>query len=254
MNDKSNILMDKVNVTMHAVSLSDKDLSYAKVQRNTALIGNVVDNILEHNKVIDRETLLYTAGLFRNGMLNLLRTGKAVDLLELGTLYIKPAGSIASTEPGIEDVPKMTVLFTPSELAVDAVKDVSAGADVTAANEPVLNEVFNMKLKKASSAVSKGYSVRIKGKRLKVAGEEGATGIFFASCDSSGKYDDDSSKWISVSASELIDNASTVLVFNVPEEMESGSYRLIVRTAYGSGTRINKTVRTGLFPSVIEVS
>ena len=43
MNDKTNKLKDNVNVTMHKVTISDKDLSYAKVQRMTAYIGNVID-------------------------------------------------------------------------------------------------------------------------------------------------------------------------------------------------------------------
>ena len=102
MNDKSNLLTDKVNVTIHTLSLSEKDISFAKVQRNTAYIGNIIDKILEHNKVMDRETLLYSAGLFRNGILELLKSGKAVDLLEMGVLYIKPDGSIDSSNPSIK--------------------------------------------------------------------------------------------------------------------------------------------------------
>ena len=84
MNDKANLLTDKVNVTIHKLSLQEKKISYAKVQRNTAYIGNIIDKVLEHNKMVDRETLLYVAGLFRNGILDLLKSGRAVDLFEMG--------------------------------------------------------------------------------------------------------------------------------------------------------------------------
>lgn len=77
MNDKNNNLTDTVNVMFHASSLTDKTVSYAKVQRNTALSGNIATEILKNNKVFDRETLLYVAGLYRNAVLSLLESGKA---------------------------------------------------------------------------------------------------------------------------------------------------------------------------------
>ena len=254
MDDKVNELSDTVNVTMHTLTFSDKPISYAKVTRNTAFIGNIVSKILEHNKVLDRETLLYSAGLFRNAILELLKTGKAVDLLEMGILYIKPDGSMDSESPDISDVPQMSLAFTPSELALESVKNVTVAADITEINEPEISEIFDMSTRTSGTAVTKGHSVRLKGKRLKIAGEEEGTGIFLANCDAEGNYDKDISKWNHINTSELIDNTASNLLFNIPNELESGKYRLFVKTAYGSGTRINKTVRSGLFPKVITVA
>ena len=254
MNDRTNLLTDKVNVTMHAVSFSEKDISYAKVQRNTAYIGNVIDKILEQNKVLDRETLLYAAGLFRNGILELLKTGKAVDLLETGILYIKPAGSMDTTNPSVKDVPGMKLAFTPSELALDAVKDVTVAADVTETAEPLITEVFDMSTRTSGGSITAGRTIRIKGRKLKVAGDESETGVFFAPCDSDGSYSGAADNWVQVNKSELIDNTATTLVLNVPQDTAAGSYRLLVHTAYGSGSRINKTIRKGAYDSVITVT
>ncbi|MBP3742541.1 MAG: DUF4469 domain-containing protein [Treponema sp.] len=247
MNDKVNNLSDTVNVTMHTLTLSDKPVSYAKVKRNTAFIGNIVSKILEHNKVLDRETLLYSAGLFRNAILELLGAGKAVDLLEMGILYIKPSSSIDSLNPGIADVPDMTLSFTPSELAVEAVKGVTAGADITTTNEPVLSSLYNIHTKEEGSELSIGHSARITGKRLKIAGEETETGLYLASCSEDGTYDMDSSTWTALGMENIVDNTNTKILFNIPTSVTAGSYRLILKTAYGSGTRINKTVRTGVY-------
>ena len=90
--------------------------------------------------------------------------------------------------------------------------------------------------------------------RLKVAGNNDETGVFLASCDENGKYSENISEWIQIKNDELIDNTASVLLFNVPVEAKSGTYRLIVRTAYGSGTRINKTVRAGIHSETITVS
>lgn len=254
MDDKSSKLTDTVNVTMHTVTVSDKSVSFAKVKRSTAFMGNVVSKILEHNKVLDRETLLYSAGLFRNAILELLKSGKAVDLLEMGILYLKPNGSIDSETPGIEDVPEMTLSFTPSELALEAVKEVTAGADVSATTEPLLSSLYNIHTKKSGTELSIGYSVRIMGKRLKIAGDEDKTGLYLASCTEDGTYDTDSSTWTSIGMENIVDNTNTKILFNIPSEVTAGKYRLIIKTAYGSSTRVNKTVRTGVYGETVSIA
>lgn len=253
MNDKSNLLTDKVNVTIHTLSLSEKDISYAKVQRNTAYIGNIIDKILEHNKVMDRETLLYSAGLFRNGILELLKSGKAVDLLEMGVLYIKPDGSIDTSNPSIKDVPSMKLAFTPSELAQNAVKDVSVAADITEDKNPFITEIYDMFTRSGGNTVTSGHTIRLKGKKLKVAGSEAETGVFFAPCAEDESFSENISDWIQIPQNDLIENTASVLMFNLPQSVVAGKYKIIIRTAYGSGTRINKTVRTLIYENSITV-
>ena len=252
MRDRTSKMTDTVNVTMHSLSQFDKDISYARVQRNTAYIGNIIDKVLEQNKTFDRETLLFTAGLLRNGILELLKTGKSVDLLELGTLYIKPDGSMETTSPSIGDVPVMGLAFTPSELALESVRAVSVAADVSEPTEPVIKSLYDMHLRTAGTDLSAGRTVRARGRRLKVAGND-TVGVFFAPCNEDGEYKNDVSSWIHVSEDELIDNTASTLLFNVPSGIESGKYRLIVRTAYGSGSRVNKTVRNGVFAEIVSV-
>ena len=253
MNDRTNKLNDTVNVSIHKAFIADKSFSYAKVQRNTAYIGNIIDKILEKNNVLDRETLLYAAGLFRNGIFDLLKDGKSVDVLETGVLYIKPVKGIEKANPAISDVPDMTLGFTPSESALEAIKKVVVGANITGDNSPVITELYDMFTRTATTELTSNHSVRISGRKLKIAGESQETGVFFASCDDAGKYDDNISSWIHIEDSMLIDNRSVVLTFNLPAELTAGKYRLIVRTAYGSRTRINKSVRTGLFEHIVTI-
>ena len=254
MNDKSNKLSDTVNVTMHTLAFSDKPVAFAKVKRNTAFIGNIVSKILEHNKVLDRETLLYSAGLLRNAILELLKGGKAVDLLEMGILYIKPNGSIDAELPRVEDVPEMTLAFTPSDLALEAVKDVTAGADISTTTDPVLSGLYNIHTKTSGAMLSLGQSARISGKRLKIAGKENETGLYLASCASDGSYDTDPSSWTHLGMENIVDNTNTKILFNIPDSLTAGNYRLIIRTAYGSGTRVNKTVRTGVYGEMVSIA
>ena len=253
MKDRTSKMTDTVNVTMHSLEQFEKDVSYAKVQRNTAYIGNIIDKVQEQNKMLDRETLLFTAGLLRNGIIELLKAGKSVDLLEMGTLYLKPAKGMDTLSPSIGDVPPMKLAFTPSEFAQQAVKSVVVAGDITKPNAPSINELYNLSALTDESVVSKGHSVRLKGNKIRVAGDESEVGLFFAPCDEDGNYKNDVASWVQISASELIDNTASTLLFNVPSGIESGKYRLIVRTAYGAGSRVNKTVRNGVFAEIVSV-
>ena len=256
MNDKTNELTDQVNVTIHATSLPGKSASYAKVKRNTAYVGNIIDKVLEKEKNLTRETLLYAAGAFRNGITDLLKTGKSVDILELGTLYIKPVSGMEKANPAVTEIPGLTLAFTPSELALSSIKDVAIGSNVTESKLPVIESLFDVHTASASDMLTGGHCAKICGKRLKIAGNEKNNdfGVFFASCDESGKYEDDYSKWIRISSSAIIDNCSSCLMFELPEAVAKGTYRIIVQTAYGSGTRVNKTVRKAVYDNIVTVA
>ena len=252
MDNKVNKLQDSVNVTMHASTLANGTGSYAKVQRNTAYMGNIVERVKKSNNIMDTETLLYAAGLLRDAMFSLLAEGKAIDLLETGILYLKPLKGMESTEPGIEDVPKMTLAFTPSEKAIEAVKGVVVGADVTKVNVPVIKELYDIHSKSKGLSLTAGYTVRLSGKGLKVAGEN--TGVFFAPAQDDGSYNLDESDWIcAANEDDLIDNTNPRLEFNLDSTVPTGNYRLIVKTAYGSGTRVNKTTRIGIMDGIVSV-
>ena len=213
--------------------------------------SGILDDVLKYNQNLDRATLLFAVELIKTSIKNLLKDGKAVDLLNLGVLYLKPRGTVDSGN--INDVPQMTLGFTPSEEAIEAVKDVAAAADVTKSNVPEVSSLFDMRKEKETDSISKGFTLRIKGDKLKIAGSEAEAGVFFAPCDESGKKESDESQWTHIRPSSLIDNTSKKLIFNVPAELEDGTYRIVIRTAYGSGARVNKNVREGEYENIVTV-
>lgn len=257
MNDRKNNLTDKVNVTMHSVQKTNttKDYSFARVKRNTAYIGNILDKVLKTEKNLTRATLLYASEVLRDGVVELLKEGKAVDLFELGILYIKPASSMETLTPDVNDVPSMTAAFTPSELTVEAVKCVTVGEDVTKSTEPEILSILDMKTESEGTKISGGGTVKIIGKRLKVDGDKTSDiGVFFAPCNETGSYKEEIGEWICIPKSSLgLGNTPGTLLFNVPDSLVAGTYRLIVRTAYGSGGRINKVIREGIFSEIVTV-
>ena len=81
-----------VNVTIHKNYLKEDNSSYAKVQRTTAGMHNVIAAILDKTKVFDKASLVAAEMLFKEAILELLSRGISVNLFELGTLYPSAQG------------------------------------------------------------------------------------------------------------------------------------------------------------------
>lgn len=257
MDDKRNSFVDSVNVTMHPVTLRDAGGSYAKVMRKTACMGNIADKVLEQEKNLSRETILYAAGLLRNGIIELLKGGAAVEMLELGVLYIKPSKGMETENPTIGDVPPLTLAFSPSSLALAAVQNVTVGADVTSSKEPVVQKMTDLRTNTAGETLSVGGSVLLKGERLRITEssvEGNDTGVCFAPCKDDGTYNADMSDWVRVTPELLTENTPTRLLFTLPADVKAGTYRIIVRTSNGRGTYSAKTVRSGMLQEIVTVA
>ena len=117
-----------------------------------------------------------------------------------------------------------------------------------------LESLFNIHTKHEGPELSIGYTARIIGRRLKIAGNEMETGIYLAPCADDGIYDNDSSTWTALGHENIVDNTNTNILFNIPNDIIAGKYRLILKTAYGSGSRINKSVRTGVYSEIVSIA
>lgn len=244
-------LSSAVNVTVHKNYLKDGNSSYAKVRRRTAGINNVIAKILKMPGALDKATLFHSAILFKDGILEVLKSGYAVDLFELGTLYLNTVGDISSENPTTADIPTVSLSFTPSQEALLQMADVNVDAAVKEDCEPTISTIEDRFTFKTDGSATLGNPVRITGKRLRIAGEDD-TGIFLAKLDENGAHSSDMQTWLKVS--KIGTNEPATLEFYLPSEAESGSeYALIIRTASGAGKRVNKTVRETLWNGKVKV-
>lgn len=132
----------KVNVTIHKnYMLKDKDLNYAKVQRTTAGMNNVIAEILKKTKVYDAATLTAVSMLFKETVLELLSQGIAVNLLEIVTAYPNALGSISSTNPDLSDIPGLTLGFKPSQDSLDAIRKANVSMAKQEDTSPAVTEI-----------------------------------------------------------------------------------------------------------------
>ena len=176
-----------VNVTIHKNYLKEDNCTYAKVQRTTAGMNNVIATILTHTKVFDEASLVATVMLFKNAILELLSMGISINLFELGTLYPSAQGNINSSNPNISDIPSLTLGFTPSQEALDAVGKADISMAKIEDTTPQISTVEDLSTHKTDFTMTAGKPIRITGRKLKLAGEAESVGLFFAPQTAEGK-------------------------------------------------------------------
>lgn len=226
-----------LSVTLHKNNFTKDGTYCATVTRNTATFKNILSEIAEDNKGVDPYMLQFAAILIQKKILKMLEQGKAVNVFDLGTLYI----AMKCNAKGKSDVPengRFYIKFTPTSLANDAIAALSVDKVVFADGSPEITEVADLSNGKTDGSLTQGRPAKITGARLKIGGE--GSGLFFAPCDSDGNPVNDESEWIKADDTAIFRNKPTELNFFVPAAIEKGKYRIVLRTAYLSEKKFRK--------------
>ena len=109
-----------LSVTLHQNHFRKDGTYYARVSRNTATFNNVISEIAEENKGLDPHLLQYSAILIQKKILKMLEQGKAVNILDLGTMYIAMKCS-AKGKNDVSNNGKFCIKFSPTQIAQDTV-------------------------------------------------------------------------------------------------------------------------------------
>lgn len=228
-----------LSVTLHENNFTKDGTYYATVSRNTATFKNILSEITEDNKGMDPFMLQFAAILIQKKILKLLEQGKAVNVLDLGTMYI----AMKCNAKGKSDVAEngsFCIKFTPTTLANRAISSLSVDKIVYADASPEIVSVADLSKAEQNNSLAKGKPCRISGSRLKLGGN--GCGIFFAPVDSAGNMNDDEASWTSVSHSTIFRNMPSELNFFVPDSLEEGKYKIVLRTAYLGKDKSRKNI------------
>lgn len=224
-----------LSVTLHENNFTKDGTYYATVSRNTASFKNILSEIAEDNKGMDPFMLQFAAILIQKKILKFLEQGKAVNVLDLGTMYIALKCN-AKGKSDVQENGNFYIKFTPSSIANNAISSLSVDKIVYADGSPEITDLSTNE----TSSVSKGKPCRISGNRLKLGGEN--SGIYFALIDSNGKITSEESSWIKVPLENVFRNKPSELNFFVPDTLEQQNYRIILRTAYLGKDKTRKTI------------
>ena len=218
-----------LSVTLHENNFTKDGTYYATVSRNTATFKNILSEIAEDNKGMDPFMLQFAAILIQKKILKMLEHGKAVNLLDLGTMYIAMKCN-AKGKSDVSESGNFYIKFTPTALANKAISSLSVDKIVYADGSPEIDSVTDLSDTNAKNSLTIGKPCRIIGSRLKLGGD--GCGIFFASIDSDGRISTDESSWHKIDEAGVFRNKPTELNFFVPASIPEGKYQIVLRTAY----------------------
>lgn len=228
-----------LSVTLHENNFTKDGTYYATVSRNTATFKNILSEIAEDNKGMDPFMLQYAAILIQKKILKMLEQGKAVNVLDLGTMYIAMKCN-AKGKSDVSENGSFYIKFTPTALANEAISSLSVDKIVYADGSPEITSIKDLSNVESVGSLSKGKPCRVTGSRLKLGGD--GWGIYFAPIDSDGKLNTDETSWVKVNESDIFRNKPSELNFFVPHSIAEDNYQIVLRTAYLGKDKSRKTM------------
>lgn len=235
-----------------------------RVPLTTVSTNGIITEIANDYPSINPYVIQHALELVKAKILELLRQGRSVDVLELGTLYLKPDSTVTRDDPTVSDMPAMKVAFRVNTTTKNALADVSISSFMISDPSPVLGTIRSLKDGSTDGTLHQGYMVEIKGSNLKLPAEVIDTdnpdqsgnysGVFFVPVTNAGEPNPDESTWIQVTGF-FEKNTATYLQFYIPSGVSIDTdYYLAVRTNYLSAEQTRKSYLTGYSSDRVIVS
>lgn len=216
-------------VTLRANSLGKGKKFVAYFDRNVMSIEHLLANIKKKNPSADEIAINTSISYLKREILDTLKEGKAVNLLDLGVLYISASGSVANDSATEISALELAAKFTPSQIVKDAVSQVKIGKVTIANFDANITKIIDFFSGKESDELHIGKNVIIEGKKLKLG--ESNSGVYLAPISESGEMNTDSATWID--CSRLVrESTKSKINFFIPDDTAEGRYRIVVKTSY----------------------
>ena len=234
-----------------------------RVPFTTVSTNGIITEIANDYPSIDPYVIQHSLELVKAKILQLLKQGRSVDVLELGTLYLKPDSTVKKLDPTVSEMPSLSVKFRVNSATRSALADVTISSFMISDPSPVLAEITNMQDGNTDGVLYLNYMVQVKGQNLKLPDDavtetaHGVSttvgGIYFVPIEDDGTPSDDWSEWIEVTG-YLAKNTPSYLQFYPPASVTTGiEYFICVRTNYLSATTTRKEMLEGYTANTITV-
>ncbi len=204
---------------------------YGRFDRKTVSTRTLIARIQARKAGTNELNVQEIAGFLKEEILTALRNGEAVNVMDLGTMFISAKGKYDGSGFVTKDGSKpLQVKFTPSRLTQESVGNIQV-TDIRTADEGMrIRSVTDRFTGVEDGAASIGKELLLKGVLLRLSDTDGC-GVFFCPVGADDNPATDKSLW--VKASVITENTSGRLGVYVPEELEEGRrYRVHVRTDY----------------------
>lgn len=252
--DSSILATNAIPVNVRANPLKENSV-IASVPRNTISMDAVLNEAATLTTGLDKYQISHAAEILKNIFTRLLKTGNAVSVLDMGTLYLVPTGAVDSTNPSTSDIQGFTARFsTAAKFQKELDGLTAANIQITETN-PVITAVVNTHTKEADGTLAATFSARLTGRKLKLGGE--VCGLWFAKVTTDADGNEtltDESEWIQVPGDYITRNMPSEISFDLPRTLEEGAtYKIILRTSISGGNVLKNWVQS-VSPAVTVVA
>ncbi len=235
---------NEVPFALYKNSLSEKTAGsyYARIiNQGTCTTEDLICDIITAglNKSYSKEELLSVADLLRNAKIARILTGCTVDdgftksSLKLSGVFKSKNDTFSSDRHALSV--SCCVTAEAKELVKAIVPVIRQGNSIA----PEITEVRDLESKSAEY-LTKGGFLDIKGTNIAVSGENEDVGLYFVNTE-------DETKSIKLTAEKLGRNEPKTVSCVVPSELESGSYKIMIKTQFVNGKYSSKETKTHIF-------
>ena len=235
---------NEVPFALYKNTLADttQDSYYARViNQGTCTTEDLVCDIITAglNENYSKEDLLKVAALIKNAKLARILTGCTVDdgfaksSLKLSGVFKSKSDTFDSDRHEVSV--SCNVTAETKEVVKSVVPVIRQGNSII----PEITEVFDLE-SKGSEYLSKGGFLNIMGTNIEVAGINEDVGLYFVNCD-------DETKTVKLSVEKLGRNEPKTVSCVVPTVLESGTYKIMIKTQFVMGKFLSKETKTNTF-------
>lgn len=224
---------------------SEKHQFFGRFERNTVNTKTLIARIQKHKAGTNELAVQEIAGFLKEEILQAIKNGEAVNLMDLGTLYIVPNKKFNGTEMEAGSEQNLTVKFSCSPLLRNAVSDIRIKEIKMA---PKIRQIIGIKdlyTEAEDGTVSVGRMIRIKGSKLKIVENKAQavrSGLFVCPVDDNGNAITEESAV--KQCKNIVKNSERVLEFYVPDDIEKGKcYKFLIRTYYCTNDWTSKGIK-----------
>ncbi len=239
-------------ITLYVNPFNNGSEYYGRFERNTVNTANIIARIQKKQAGTNELAINQIAGFLKEEILEAIRSGESVNVMDLGTFYISTNAKFNGTSIEQNDKP-LCVKFTPSQLVQNAVNDIQIKNVTIATTDPQITSITDQLTGNTDKVLSSRMNILIEGSRIKIGGD--GSGVFLCPLDENQDIVKDESLWIS--CPRIIKNTNTKVEFYLgATALTDTSYKILLRTYYQNGASQAKTAKEVLsdIVTIIKVS
>ncbi|MCR5761909.1 MAG: DUF4469 domain-containing protein [Treponema sp.] len=226
-------------ITLYANPFDNGSQYYGRFERNVVDTKVLIARIQNRKAGTNELAVQEIAGFLKEEILQAVRNGEAVNVMDLGILYIVPNRKFDGMSMEQSSAPALAVRFLPGSTLRNAVSGIQIKEIKLAETPRLIREVIDKYTGRTDGVISAGKFAVIKGMKLKVEGEN--SGLYLCPLDAQENPADEES-WIK--CDELGANTSGTLEFFVPSGLEKGKkLKALIRTHYCSNNYSSKEMK-----------